>query len=403
MIWGFYQSEQYRTQTNLSLSETYEVLWRCSQIREKAANIGGMMASPEAARGVDVKLKYEMQLLKFNIAALRGLPYFDKFFSSADAQNLDRAQELIAEQIFPTLEQKPVDEVVVSQFAEIRTSMYAVTGTAISSGRGLGDRADIEDRARTNGFIVALVLAALIIVVAFALQRMAFAKKFENFVKSFFSLQAHMTRTRLSGLVLFIRRLHEGQPVAPSMVEAARHAAEELTAINEGLHHIAASRRPKEFVQFQTILEQLSETHPGHILREMSEEALRAKVAAPHVHMVLDELVQNSRRALEAAGQEASAIIVRGKVVTKFLFQKVLALEVIDRGVGMSPEVQQEAIEPFYSTRAGPHVGLGLTGCNEILRALGGTLKIFSVEGEGTTVRVVYPLRSAGLETGATP
>ena len=74
VIWGFYQSEQYRTQTNLSLSETYEVLWRCSQIREKAANIGGMIASPQAVPGGYVKRKIQMQSLKIKLAALRGVP-----------------------------------------------------------------------------------------------------------------------------------------------------------------------------------------------------------------------------------------------------------------------------------------------------------------------------------------
>jgi signal transduction histidine kinase len=42
--------------------------------------------------------------------------------------------------------------------------------------------------------------------------------------------------------------------------------------------------------------------------------------------------------------------------------------------------------------RAGSHVGLGLTGCAEMVEAMGGRFRIDSAEGLGTSVRILYPL-----------
>jgi len=400
VLWGFFRSEAYRTDTNIILGENYEVLWRCSQIREKAADLVAMIASPRPEDKIDVRLQRQAQILKFNIGAIRSLPYFDKYFTSTDAKNLDRAQEILTNEIIPRLKAGSVDANVIGLFDGIRDSMYAATGSAISSGRALSETADIEGRARSN-FIIAIVAAFLVVIVgSFVVMLLMYERGRAKFFHSFSSLYAHMTRSRLYALVLFLRELRKGLPADLAMVIAAHQAAEELSAINESLHQIVVTKTPKELVQLWTILERLSDSHPGQILREITAEALTTKVASPHVYMILDELVENSRRALEAAGREASKIIVRGKIVTSLLFRKSLAIEVVDQGIGMSADEAEEAVEPFYSSRAGSHVGLGLTGCDEMIRALGGTLRIVSSEGEGTTVRVVYPLKAIGTHVG---
>lgn len=401
VLWGFFRSEAYRADTNIILGENYEVLWRCSQIREKAADLAAMMASPTFEGKVDVRLQRQAQLLKFNIGAIRSLPYFDKFFTSADAENLDRAQEILTNKIIPRLKAGSVDANVIGLFEGIRDSMYAATGSAISSGRALSESADIEGRARSNLIIAIVAVFLVVIIVVVGAVLYLDARRRSRFLHSFSALYAHMTRSRLYALVLFLRRLKDGRPADPAMIIAAHQAAEELSAINESLNQIVATKVPKDLEQLRATVERLSDMHPGQILREITADALTTNVASPHIYMILDELVENSRRALEAAGREASAIIVRGKIVTSFLFRKSLAIEVVDHGGGMSAEEAEQAVEPFYSSRAGSHVGLGLTGCEEMIRALGGTLRIVSSVGEGTTVRVVYPLKAAGAQVGA--
>ncbi|MGL4962841.1 MAG: sensor histidine kinase [Inquilinus sp.] len=400
ILWSFYRSEEYRTQTNIVFSKSYEILYRCSQLREKLANIAALMAASGRDGSSDERLQREMQLLRFNINALRGLPYAADYFSAADLANLDSAKALVTDRIAPALQSRHVDETTMDLLEEVRTVMYDATGTAISNGRGLSESADIEDAARSNFVISMICLALLLMGSSYLLQRASFAGRYSDLLRSFFSLHVHMTRSRLYALSLFTRQLLEGQPANLAMAAAAHRAADELAAINESLLQVAATKRPKEIVALWAVVDQLAETHPGRIARELTDDALKAEVAAPHLFMVLDELVQNSRRALEAAGREASAIVVRGRVVSRW-FRKALAIEVVDRGIGMSEEEKEEAVRPFYSSRAGTHVGLGLTGCDEIVRSLGGTLRIFSVEGKGTTVRVLYPLKKAGALAGA--
>ncbi|TIW17749.1 MAG: HAMP domain-containing histidine kinase, partial [Mesorhizobium sp.] len=60
--------------------------------------------------------------------------------------------------------------------------------------------------------------------------------------------------------------------------------------------------------------------------------------------------------------------------------------------VGMTPEVLRKAKTPFFSTRAGNHVGLGLTGCSQMVATLNGRLFIDSKPGAGTVVKVRIPI-----------
>lgn len=68
-------------------------------------------------------------------------------------------------------------------------------------------------------------------------------------------------------------------------------------------------------------------------------------------------------------------------------------LELGDSGEGMTPEVLERAVEPFFSTKPG-HMGVGLSIANGVWRRHRGTLSVRGVPGEGSTVRLcVEPLR----------
>lgn len=72
-------------------------------------------------------------------------------------------------------------------------------------------------------------------------------------------------------------------------------------------------------------------------------------------------------------------------------------LAVSDTGSGMNVDTQAKAFDPFFTTKpAGAGTGLGLaTVYNAALHA-GGTARIESVLGEGTTVRVLLPPDATG-------
>ncbi|GAA4030542.1 hypothetical protein GCM10022281_07440 [Sphingomonas rosea] len=69
-----------------------------------------------------------------------------------------------------------------------------------------------------------------------------------------------------------------------------------------------------------------------------------------------------------------------------------VAIRIIDQGVGMTPEVAERALEPFFTTKGpGSGTGLGLSMAYGVARAAGGHLTIDSKVGEGTVVTFVLP------------
>ncbi|HYN45560.1 MAG TPA: PAS domain S-box protein [Allosphingosinicella sp.] len=69
-----------------------------------------------------------------------------------------------------------------------------------------------------------------------------------------------------------------------------------------------------------------------------------------------------------------------------------VCIAVADTGQGMTAEVAARATEPFFSTKPlGKGTGLGLAQVYGIVRQSGGTLRIESREGGGTTVRLLLP------------
>jgi two-component system, NtrC family, nitrogen regulation sensor histidine kinase NtrY len=75
-------------------------------------------------------------------------------------------------------------------------------------------------------------------------------------------------------------------------------------------------------------------------------------------------------------------------------------IEVRDRGCGMSAEVMENALLPFYSTKP-TGTGLGLSLCREIVVAHGGRMKLANREGGGLVVSLWLPRREGPEATGA--
>jgi signal transduction histidine kinase len=74
-----------------------------------------------------------------------------------------------------------------------------------------------------------------------------------------------------------------------------------------------------------------------------------------------------------------------------------LEIEIRDTGVGMPAERIDDALRPFVQLHRNPgetreSFGLGLPLCRSQIDAMGGTLSIESVEGDGTTVTIRLPI-----------
>ena len=69
-----------------------------------------------------------------------------------------------------------------------------------------------------------------------------------------------------------------------------------------------------------------------------------------------------------------------------------LALSVSDTGVGIPPDVIARVFEPFFTTKpTGQGTGLGLSMIYGFVQQSGGQIRIHSIVGQGTTVRLYLP------------
>jgi signal transduction histidine kinase len=105
------------------------------------------------------------------------------------------------------------------------------------------------------------------------------------------------------------------------------------------------------------------------------------------VQEVLVNLLKNALRATADAPRGGRVVLRAARVGDR------VRLEIADTGVGMCPETQRRAFEPFFSSWAqGGAAGLGLAVSRGLVTSLGGELAIESAPGAGTSVVLELPM-----------
>jgi len=116
------------------------------------------------------------------------------------------------------------------------------------------------------------------------------------------------------------------------------------------------------------------------------------------VRTVLGHLLENAIFAIGKAGRPGRVTIVTAQRDNR------VVLTVQDDGVGMTKDILARALDPFFTTRApGPHVGLGLTVTQAIMKRYGGDIEIRSEPNKGTVVECFFPIASKDEEAPEQP
>ena len=71
-----------------------------------------------------------------------------------------------------------------------------------------------------------------------------------------------------------------------------------------------------------------------------------------------------------------------------------VSLSIIDTGCGISKENMKNIFEPLFTTRA-RGIGLGLAVARNLAEANGGSIRVESEEGKGSTFTLILPTREA--------
>jgi signal transduction histidine kinase len=107
--------------------------------------------------------------------------------------------------------------------------------------------------------------------------------------------------------------------------------------------------------------------------------------APSQINQVFLNLVTN---AAQATGESSGLITI----VTRMHDDDHVAIDVIDNGVGMPPDVLPKIFDPFFTTKdVGKGTGLGLSIAYKIVADHGGQIGVHSKKGVGTKFTVVFP------------
>ncbi len=101
-----------------------------------------------------------------------------------------------------------------------------------------------------------------------------------------------------------------------------------------------------------------------------------------HLERIVWNLVNNSAEALGQAGSIA--------VATRRQRDEIV-LTVVDDGPGIEPEIKDQVLEPFFTTKPNG-TGLGLSICRSLVWQHGGAIELESAPGKGTSVEIRLPV-----------
>ena len=139
-------------------------------------------------------------------------------------------------------------------------------------------------------------------------------------------------------------------------------------------------------------------------LKTNLESSLWLAMADPtQLEMMILNLAINARDAMPSGGRleisTGNIAEVPVELESDLKPGEYVCIRVRDTGVGMSPEIAERVFEPFFTTKQpGKGTGLGLSQLYGFARQSGGTVRLETSEGEGTTVTVYLPRTKAKPE-----
>jgi signal transduction histidine kinase len=126
----------------------------------------------------------------------------------------------------------------------------------------------------------------------------------------------------------------------------------------------------------------------------------RAHVDPMQLEFALLNLAINARDAMPDGGTltiETTNVDALPDAVEELAYRSYVGISVRDTGVGMSAEVLARAFDPFFTTKPpGKGSGVGLSQVYAVAQESGGTARIESEPGLGTTIRIFLP-RAQGI------
>jgi signal transduction histidine kinase/ActR/RegA family two-component response regulator len=181
------------------------------------------------------------------------------------------------------------------------------------------------------------------------------------------------------GLELIVQSARDGARTVKRIQDFARQRQDrdfETVSVDRLLSDVSEITRPRWKDEAEAGGAQIdfavSNRSGAHVLGDASE-----------LRDVLVNMIFNAVDAMPGGGRLTLAAEQRDEKV-------VVTVE--DTGCGMNPEVRSRVFDPFFTTKGVEGIGLGLSVSYGVIRRHGGTIRVASEVGRGSTFRVVLPL-----------
>lgn len=210
----------------------------------------------------------------------------------------------------------------------------------------------------------------------------------------------------VGALNMLERAAGSGEDVKPGMLrhalEQARQQAQRAGQIIRSVHEFVKKREPlRQEVTIRSVIAnvhaliELQARQAGVVLRVQLPPGLPPILAdRVLIEQVLLNLTRNAIQAMQDTVPDQRALRIEA-VHT----DDQVAVSVIDRGHGISPEVAERLFSPFYSTRA-EGMGMGLSICRTAIEFHGGTLSHAPHPAGGTVFTFSLPAQAASRALG---
>jgi PAS domain S-box-containing protein len=200
-----------------------------------------------------------------------------------------------------------------------------------------------------------------------------------------------------NSLYLLSRAVPEGA-AERSYLDIATRETQRMSRILRqmlGFYRPAKSMAPTDvnalILEAETLVTKRLRENGVRIERDLLPDLPLIRGSADQLKQVLLNLFLNATEAMPKGGRLLVATHTGGGELDAHSAD-VVRIDVRDTGMGISEETIARIFEPFFSTKMEKGTGLGLWVSHGIVQAHGGTLKVRSRSGQGTTFTITLPV-----------
>jgi two-component system cell cycle sensor histidine kinase/response regulator CckA len=193
---------------------------------------------------------------------------------------------------------------------------------------------------------------------------------------------------------------HEQRPDLDEVVHAAQRGALLTRKLLDFSRHGEVAGAPNaDLVKVLGELRPMAERLAGaNVALEfhLALEPMTIGLDATSLEQIVLNLIVNARDAMPRGGKVTVTAQRPAEAMGPFSSGRYARLAVSDTGTGIPPETLAKIFEPFFTTK--PHgvgAGLGLSTCRMLVDRAGGTIRVSSEPGVGTTFVIELPLKGA--------